>query len=141
MTKENHPLPCEQDPEYNYNLWKASLEKMSAEALGERELNQSVVEYRAWIEYNESFEAVRKGRAFFSTSKGRVGLGPADVVRGDIVCVFYSGAPLYVIRFKDRDGEGEEAELVGDAYVHGLMRKGQAFNSPDREADETFVLV
>jgi hypothetical protein len=139
--KENYLLPCEQDPEYNYNLWKASLEKMSAEALGERELNQSVVEYQAWIEYYESFSIICEGRAFFSTSKGRIGLGPSDVAKGDVVCVFYSGDPLYVIRFKDRDGEGEEAELVGEAYVHGLMRKGQAFNSPDREADEIFVLV
>jgi hypothetical protein len=139
--KENYPLPCEQDPEYNYNLWKASLEKMSAEGLGERELNQSVVEYQAWIEYNASFFDICKGRAFFSTSKGRIGLGPADVAKGDVVCVFYSGSPLYVIRFKDRDGEGEEAILLGDAYVHGLMWRGQAFNSPDREADEKFVLI
>ena len=139
--KENYRLPCEQDPEYNYNLWRASLEKMLAEDLGERELNQSVVEYQAWIEYNESFTMICEGRAFFSTSKGRIGLGPSDVAKGDVVCVFYSGSPLYVIRFKDRNGKGEEAELVGEAYVYGLMLKGQAFNSPDREADEKFVLI
>jgi hypothetical protein len=114
---------------------------MLAKNLGQRELNQSVAEYRAWIEYHYPFLEICKGRAFFSTSKGRIGLGPPDIVKGDVVCVFYSGAPLYVIRFRDRSGEGEEAELMGDAYVHGLMRKGQAFNSPDREADETFVLI
>jgi hypothetical protein len=139
--KEDRLLPCEQDPEYNYNLWKASLAKTSAEDLKDRELNQSVIEYQAWIEYDHSFMTLSGGRAFFSTSKGRIGLGPADVVQGDVVCVFYSGGPLYVLRFKDRDGEGEEAVLVGEAYVHGLMWKGQAFNSPDREADERFVLV
>jgi hypothetical protein len=139
--KENFFLACEQDLEYNYKLWKASLEAMVAKKLGQRELNQSVAEYRAWGEYNGSFRVICKGRAFFSTSKGRIGLGLPDIVKGDVVCVFYSGTPLYVIRFRDRSGEGEEAELMGDAYVHGLMRKGQAFNSPDREADEKFVLV
>jgi hypothetical protein len=138
---ENRTLLCEEDPEYNYNLWKASFEAMSPGNLKERELDQSVAEYEAWFEYYDALMNACKGRAFFSTSKGRIGLGPADVVKGDVVCVFYSGAPLYVIRFKDRNGEGDEAELVGDAYVHGLMRKGQAFNSPDREADERFVLI
>ncbi len=139
--KENQSLPCEPDPEHNYKLWKAFLKRRLAKKLGKRELDQSVAEYRARIAYQESLMDVCERRAFFSTSKGRIGLGPADILKGDVVCVFYFGSPLYVIRFKDGNGEGEEAELMGDAYVHGLMRKGQAFNSPGREADETFVLI
>ena len=57
-------------------------------------------------------------RRFFVTEAGRVGLGPRGVEKGDHVCVFYSGGLLYLLRYVDADAP---AELVGDAYVDGLM--------------------
>jgi hypothetical protein len=63
----------------------------------------------------------------FSTVGGRIGLGPPDVRKDDIVCVFYSGGPLYIIRFKEGGEEEEDAEPNAESYVHGLLRQGQAF--------------
>ena len=57
-------------------------------------------------------------RRFFVTEAGRVGLGHGSVKKGDHVCVFYPAGPLYLLRYVDPDGP---AELVGDAYVDGLM--------------------
>jgi hypothetical protein len=69
--------------------------------------------------YFEAIEAASRDQRYFSMTGGRVGLGPSRLEVGDVVCVFYSHYPLYVLRFKD---EVAEAKLIGDAYVHGLMR-------------------
>lgn len=68
--------------------------------------------------YFSTNELTCQGRRFFSTRGGRIGIGPADVQVGDVVCVFRSGVPLYILRY--RAGE-DIARLIGDAYVHGLM--------------------
>ncbi|KAE9382070.1 HET-domain-containing protein [Stipitochalara longipes BDJ] len=95
-----------------------------------------------WVDYSVvGREQMCLGRAFFTTSGGRIGLGPLDVKKGDVVCVFYSGNPLFIIRFKKSGAEGEDAELIGEAYVHGLMREGQASDISDRGVDEEFILV
>jgi hypothetical protein len=128
---------CEEDPEYQYGLLKRSIKRIaSGEGSG---LSPSEVE--AVSDFHTAASNVCFGRAFFSTSGGRIGLGPPDVMKGNVVCIFYSGGPVYIIRFKDRKEEGEEAELIGEAYVHGLMRQGQAFGSPDRGPGEDFILV
>jgi hypothetical protein len=62
------------------------------------------------------------------------------VKKGDVVCVFYSGGPVYIIRFKDKKEKSEYAELIGEAYIHGLI-EGEAFNSSDKGPDENFVLL
>lgn len=54
-------------------------------------------------------------RSLFFTRKGYMGLGP-DVQGGDIVCIFFGAEVPFVIRPKDT-----YYELVGDAYVHGIM--------------------
>lgn len=75
-------------------------------------------------------------RRFFVTEAGRVGFGPGSVKKGDHVCVFYSAGPLYLLRYVDPDGP---AELVGDAYVDGLM---ELENMPGdtRVEDELFAI-
>jgi hypothetical protein len=128
---------CEEDPEYQYDLWKRTLERIVSGEVSD--ISPSEVE--AADNFHAAASNVCCGRAFFSTAGGRIGMGPSDVMKGDVVCVFYSGGPLYIIRFKDLKNVGEEAELIGEAYVHGLMRQGQAFESPDRGPDENFILV
>ena len=75
-------------------------------------------------------------RRFFVTEAGRVGLGPGSVEKGDHVCVFYSARSLFLLRYVDPDAP---AELVGDAYVDGLM---ELENMPDdtRGEDEVFKI-
>lgn len=77
-----------------------------------------------------------RDRKFFSTVHGRVGLGPPDVLSGDVICVFESAHPVFVLRCTSDSGV---ARLIGDAYVHGLMDLGLMPNQ-GREPDELFVL-
>lgn len=55
-------------------------------------------------------------RRVFTTSDGRLGIGPKLMRQGDIVAVIYEGITPYVLRpFKDH------YQFLGDAYVHGIM--------------------
>ena len=55
-------------------------------------------------------------RRFFSTLGGYMGLGPAHMQPGDLVCVFLGGLVPWVIR-----RQGDVHSMVGECYVHGLM--------------------
>jgi hypothetical protein len=136
------------DPLNGYNLWKECIQtwkkggtagEMASDLLPH--LPMSSEEYESSSNYFSAVNRLFEDRAFFSTTGGRIGVGPSDVARGDVVCVFYSGGPVYIIRFRESTEEGSEAEIIGDAYVHGLMKEGEAFNSLDRGPDEEFILV
>jgi len=99
-------------------------------------LDEGVEKKTALRLYFSAQQSACQGRRFFSTRGGRVGLGPAQLKAGDIICVFYSGGPLYALRFKHAD---KVAELIGEAYVHGLMNK-EAFTAKGRGEDQTFVI-
>ena len=75
-------------------------------------------------------------RRFFITENGRVGIGNGSVKEGDHICVFYSAGPLYLLRYVDADAS---AELVGDAYVDGLMDL-EKMPSDTRGEDEVFTI-
>jgi hypothetical protein len=105
------------------------------------------------VEFHECVNINTFGRRFFNTVDGRVGLGPPDMQTGDQVVVFNGADELYVLRKIDRVnqnsfprlrdvdlGEDNKFELVGDAWVHGLMQ-GEAFTAEDRGPDTNFVLV
>jgi hypothetical protein len=53
----------------------------------------------------------------FRSKTGYVGLGPPDIQKGDVVCVFLGSDLPHVLRKLDRGGY----RLVGEAYVHGIM--------------------
>ena len=71
-----------------------------------------------------------KGRVFFTTETGYMGLGPSgiDTMRqGDKVCVISGCCTPFVIR----PVEGTTCyDLIGEAYVHGLM-DGEAMHMYD----------
>ena len=75
-------------------------------------------------------------RRFFITENGRMGIGNGSVEKGDHVCVFYSGGPLYLLRYVDADAS---AELIGDAYVDGLMDL-EKMPGDTRGEEEVFVI-
>jgi hypothetical protein len=56
-------------------------------------------------------------RSFIVTERGYLGLGRNSTQRGDTVCVLRGGNVPFILRKKD-DGY---YELVGEAYVHGIM--------------------
>ncbi|KAH8594437.1 heterokaryon incompatibility protein-domain-containing protein [Bisporella sp. PMI_857] len=59
---------------------------------------------------------------FFITQQGYIGRGPPSLQQGDQVCVLFGGRVPFILR---KDKEVEEFQLVGEAYVHGIM-KGEA---------------
>ncbi|EXJ75755.1 uncharacterized protein A1O5_00262 [Cladophialophora psammophila CBS 110553] len=79
-------------------------------------------------------------RKFFSTQNGRIGLGPSQLRPNDIVCVFYSGACLWVLRESETGGT---FTLVGEAYMHGFMDLPTTLkaHAAERGADAEFVIV
>ena len=71
---------------------------------------------RAATLYWHNLGQVCLDRRVFTTSDGRLGIGPKLMRQGDIVAVIYEGITPYVLRpFKDH------YQFLGDAYVHGIM--------------------
>ncbi|KAL8387847.1 hypothetical protein RB595_009632 [Gaeumannomyces hyphopodioides] len=58
-----------------------------------------------------------EGRIFARTRKGYYVLGPAALETGDVVCVLFGSKVPFCLR-----PIGERYLLVGECYVHGLMR-------------------
>ncbi|KAF2108147.1 heterokaryon incompatibility protein-domain-containing protein [Lophiotrema nucula] len=77
------------------------------------------------------------GRSYFTTTSGRVGLGPPEVLAGDIIVVFYGTRPAFLLRER---GAGEAFEFVGDAFVHGFMELSRTPKS-DIGEDEVFRII
>lgn len=109
------PLPPDTFEDYvrMKELWKTRRDQTSADFVDSTPSSTR----QANVNYYQSWEGKRT-HTFFSTHNGRVGLGPCDLQAGDVICVLYGGAPLFVLRFNDNDNV---AQLVGDAYVYGLM--------------------
>ena len=64
----------------------------------------------------ESVELCCKDRSFFTTADGRMGIGPFGSKPGDVATSLYGGDACFILR-----PTGEKYELIGDAYVHGVM--------------------
>jgi hypothetical protein len=78
------------------------------------------------------------GRRVFNTTNGRTGLGPPRVIPGDIICVFYGSRVVHVCRAPPAQGPNA-MELIGDAFVHGLMDLSKT-PLDARGHDEEFVI-
>ena len=66
----------------------------------------------------ETFGIVSEGRSFVVTKSGRLAWCPQTCQEGDIISVLAGGRVPFVLR----KVEGQENyQLVGDAYVHGIM--------------------
>lgn len=68
--------------------------------------------------YLRFMNAALERRTFFSTSNGRIGLGPLDLQEDDIICIFHGAKVPHILRPASRAGT---YILVGEAYVHGIM--------------------
>ncbi|USW48485.1 hypothetical protein Slin15195_G018040 [Septoria linicola] len=58
-----------------------------------------------------------RGRVFFSTTNGYIGLGPSTVLEGDLIYIVLGGSVPYIFRPRE-DGA---LTLIGEAYVQGIM--------------------
>ena len=74
--------------------------------------------------FHEAFLCACRGRRFFVTKKGYMGMGPQNLKEGDAVVVLFGGQVPYVLRQADDD----LYRFVGDSFVPGLMQ-GEAVDS------------
>jgi hypothetical protein len=79
-----------------------------------------------------SLHGLVPNHAFFITTKGYVGMGPSDLNKRDCVYVFGGGRVPFVIR--PADNVPDRYHLMGDAYVHGIMR-GETSRDATRPAE------
>jgi hypothetical protein len=91
----------------------------------------------ALLEYMNKVSAACCNRAFFRTRDGRIGLGPPNLQVGDLVCIIRNTYTPFIIR--PRPGDSGHNELVGEAYVHGLMY-GEVFDVVDEDKWEAISL-
>ena len=127
----HEPLPAIDFSAVHFRLLKLWAAMVSCGAIPSSSAREQVV-MEQWLEAL----AMQASRRFFVTEAGRVGLGPGSVEKGDHVCVFYSAGPLYLLRYVDPDAP---AELVGDAYVDGLMDL-EKMPGDTRGKDEVFAI-
>jgi len=59
-------------------------------------------------------------RSFFATKGGHIGMGPAYSKAGDRVCLIMGLNAPYIVRTTE-DRNPSRVELIGEAYVHGMM--------------------
>ncbi|KAF5716505.1 het-6-heterokaryon incompatibility [Fusarium globosum] len=88
---------------------KTSKEKVKLQ-IGEASANGVEEDYVALV-WNFCFD-----RSFITTANGRIGIAPSNTCRGDTVAVILGGGVPYIIR-----SSGEHWNLVGEAYIDGLM--------------------
>ncbi|KAI4205128.1 MAG: hypothetical protein LQ346_001525 [Caloplaca aetnensis] len=73
---------------------------------------------KAAMPYEDAFRKVYDARVF-RTHKSFMGLGPLSLEAGDSIWLIPGSEVLFVLREKP---ETNRFELIGDCYVHGLMR-------------------
>lgn len=87
-------------------------------------------------DYMNKINTACSNRTFFTTLDGRIGLGPSNLEIGDTVCMFCNTFSPFIIRSR----VSGHSELIGEAYVHGLMY-GEIFDEKDEENLETILLT
>ncbi len=78
-----------------------------------------------WILSGECMLAMRRAcndnKRFFTTHENRMGLGRPSVASGDLVCLFPKAYFPLILRPHDV-GDERKFELIGEAYVDGVMQ-------------------
>ncbi|ETS83914.1 hypothetical protein PFICI_05790 [Pestalotiopsis fici W106-1] len=67
--------------------------------------------------FHQAFVHACKGRRFFTTEEGRVGVGPEFIKEGDSIVLLFGGQVPYIVR----ESEGKH-RLIGECYIDGVMR-------------------
>jgi hypothetical protein len=87
--------------------------------------------------YFVNVEASLLNRCTVTTECGRMGIGPYNSKVGDVVAILLGGDFCFVLR-----PNNDQYELVGDAYIHGVM-KGELFGGlgvTEMPETQTFTL-
>jgi hypothetical protein len=116
-----------------WSLYQESLH--DADLGGEQQHNYEVRKLER-IKFRQSIAAATTmRRLFISREDELLGLAPMDAQVGDMIALLEGGNVPYILRPKI--GTGNEWEMIGDAYVHGIM-DGEAWK-PDQLVDIVLV--
>jgi hypothetical protein len=88
---------------------------------------------------NTALRAALEMRRFAVTEKGYFALVPRGVQVGDKVAVFDRACVPFVMSQMQVEGDGKKFELLGEAYVHGIM-KGEVMAMEDIELQDITLL-
>jgi hypothetical protein len=81
-------------------------------------------------------ETSARTRALFVDEHGRMGLGPACMAEGGVVCILFGGSTPYILRPTGSDGE---FHFLGECYVYGMMDgEGMVEYQQNREVTPTW---
>lgn len=100
----------------------------SSEEPGDDDESNAIESYmQGYLVFKSSMDEMTTGRRFFTTHDRYVGLAPTGSRTGDRICVILGCNVPFVIRAAELSGY----VLIGECYVHGLMR-GEALKSTNR---------
>ena len=116
--RPDEPFVFDRDNELNFVARYLALKRymQAVLALGESIPEEGNLDEDT-IRYTKVLQQISRRRRFFATSAGRIGLGPADTEVGDTICIIFYCPTPYILR-NAKDGK---FNLVGEAFVHGLM--------------------
>ena len=80
------------------------------------------------------------GRRFFVTKHGRFGLGPPGVLPGDRCAVLFGSRVPFIVRATEGSADTSYL-LLGETYVHGVMRGEAVRLWRDKEIDLTTITL
>ena len=86
-------------------------------------------------DYSKQVSLACSNRTFFTMGDRRVGLGPPTLQTGDTVCIISNTFAPFIIR----STSSGRHELIGEAYVHGLMY-GEIFDLVDEDKFQEILL-
>lgn len=120
-------LPAEEDLKLHFANFCAYLEKLYiARSTGrcDPRLEQSqtfelseAAKGGNWAQYMVDSQRVCSNRKFFVNKTGYIGVGPATLSAGDTCCVLLGATVPFILR-----KAGSCYKLVGECYIHGIMR-------------------
>jgi hypothetical protein len=84
--------------------------------------------------YESAMQAVQKGRKFCATLNNYLCTATHDTERGDLVAILEGFSMPFILRER-----GEEFEVVGDCYVHGIMDGELACWADGLELDDEYL--
>jgi hypothetical protein len=93
-------------------------------------------------EFLRRVKAVVWNRAFFETRSGLFGIGPAEMMAGDMICVLFGCSVPVVLRNLGRPTGKENAKfymVIVEAFVYEMMDGEKVLNRG--QGEQRFVLV
>jgi hypothetical protein len=134
-TTSEEKMPASECASY-FDLWLRDYEENPRARTG---ASKSAAEAEKAHHFNVACFSATAGKRLFTTANGYLGTTSPETRISDLVVVVLGGVTPFIVRENENErsplGQGEEPNgngtytLVGDAYVHGLMKRLDRFLS------------